>query len=166
MDHRPGRPRGLVSRSVVAAGIFAVVVVPGWILGDMSERRTGNGLIDLVVTCGWTGVAVYLLAPRSSYRRRDAVLGLVPLLGWYLSALMAWRVALLPYRDWEPRGDELWRARWLTGELVGFWRSDPLPTASARRSGKVGASGTPVSPKPLERSSGTRTRGAKGGTGR
>ena len=57
------------------------------------------------------------------------MLGLVPLLGWYLTALMSWRVALLPYRDWEPRGDELWRARWLTGELVGFWRSDPLPAA-------------------------------------
>ena len=139
MEHRPGSPRGLVSRSIVAAGIFAVVVVPGWVLGDLSEHWTGNGLIDLVVTCGWTGVAVYLLAPRSSYRRRDAVLGLVPLFGWYLTALMAWRVALLPYRDWEPRGDELWRARWLTGELVGFWRADPLPAAARRRRQRVRA---------------------------
>jgi len=136
MDHRPGPPRGLVSRSVVAAGIFALVVVPGWTLGDLAERRTGNGLMDWLVTCGWVGVAVFVLAPRSSYRRRDAVLGLVPLFGWYLTAVMAWRVALLPYRDWEPRADELWRARWLSGELVGFWRSDP-PRASASRTRAV-----------------------------
>jgi hypothetical protein len=132
MDRRPGPPRGLVSRSLVAVGIFAAVVVPGWTLGDLFERWTGNGLADWLVTCGWTAAAVFVLAPRSSYRRRDAVLGLVPLLGWYLTALMSWRVALLPYRDWEPRGDELWRARWLTGGLIGFWRSDPVPAAPRR----------------------------------
>jgi hypothetical protein len=159
MDHRPGPPRGLVSRSLVAVGIFAVVVVPGWTLGDLSERWTGNGLVDWLVTCGWTAVAVYVLAPRSSYRRRDAVLGLVPLLGWYLAALMAWRVALLPYRDWEPRGDELWRARWLTGDLVGFWRSDPVPAPPGRRPQKLPAS--------VQKTRGAGdARGAKGGTGR
>jgi hypothetical protein len=126
----------------VAAGIFAVVIVPGWTLGDLSERWTGSGLTDWLVTCGWTAVAVFVLAPRSSYRRRDAVLGLVPLLGWYLTALMSWRVALLPYRDWEPRADELWRARWLTGDLVGFWRSDPLPATSRRRPQKMARGGT------------------------
>ena len=171
MDHRPGPPRGLVSRSLVAAGVFAVVVVPGWTLGDLAERWTGNGLVDWLVTCGWTAVAVYVLAPRSSYRRRDAVLGLVPLLGWYLTALMSWRVALLPYRDWEPRADELWRARWLTGELVGFWRSDPsgaAPPARARpaqvehqcrqsaRNSAVRHWSVPVA----------QNSGAKGGTGR
>src|SRR5215212_1655431 len=103
MHRRPARPRGLVSRSVVAAAVFAAAVVPGWTLGDLAERWTGTGLLDWLVTCGWSGAAVYLLAPRSSYRRRDAVLGLVPLLGWYLTALMCWRMALLPYRDWEPR---------------------------------------------------------------
>src|SRR5687767_13920799 len=137
MDHRPGPPRGLVSRSLVAVGIFAVVVVPGWTLGDLVEHRTGNGLADWLVTGGWTAVAVYVLAPRSSYRRRDAVLGLVPLLGWYLTALVSRRVALLPHRDWEPRADELWRARWLTGELVGFWRADPMPAAPRRRPRKA-----------------------------
>jgi hypothetical protein len=132
MDHRPGPPRGLVSRSFVAAAVFAAVVVPGWTLGDLAERWTGNGLLDWFVTCGWTAAAVWFLAPRTSYRRRDAVLGLVPLLGWYLTALMAWRVALAPYRDWEPRGDELWRARWLSGDLVGYWRADPHPPAPRR----------------------------------
>jgi hypothetical protein len=133
MDRRGAPPRGLVSRSVLAAAVFAVVVVPGWTFGDLTERWTGNGLLDWLVTCGWCAAAVWVLAPRTSYRRRDALLGLVPLLGWYLTALMAWRVALLPYRDWEPRADELWRARWLTGDLVGYWRADPLPVPPRRR---------------------------------
>jgi hypothetical protein len=123
-------PRGLVGRSLVAAAVFAAAVVPGWTLGDLAERWTGNGFLDWLITCAWCGAAVYVLGPRASYRRRDAWLGLVPLFGWYLVALMSWRVALLPYRDWEPRADELWRARWLTGDLIGYWRCDasaPVP---------------------------------------
>jgi hypothetical protein len=124
MDRRTSLPRGLVGRAVLAVGIFAAAVVPGWTLGDLAERWTGWALLDWFVTCAWTAVAVYVLAPHSSYRRRDGWLALLPLLGWYLVSVMSWRVALLPYRDWEPRGDELWRARWLTGDLIGYWRTD------------------------------------------
>ncbi|MCA2217232.1 hypothetical protein [Jidongwangia harbinensis] len=131
MDHRPA-PRGLVSRSLLAAGIFAAAVVPGWTLGDLAERWTGSGLLDWLVMSVWSAVAVAVLGPLSSYRRRDAGLGLVPLVGWYLIALMSWRVALLPYRDWEPRSDELWRARWHTGDLVGYWRVDQAPARDRR----------------------------------
>jgi hypothetical protein len=102
-------------------------------MGNLAERWTGWALLDLVVTGAWSAAAVYALAPRGSYRHRDAVAGLVPLVGWYLTCVLSWRVALLPYRDWEPRPDELWRARWLTGDLVGFWRSDPLPAAARPR---------------------------------
>ena len=144
MDRRGVAPRGLVSRSVIAAAVFAAVVVPGWTFGDLTERWTGNGLLDWLVTCGWCAAAVWLLAPRSSYRRRDAVLGLVPLLGWYLTALMAWRVALLPYRDWEPRADELWRARWLTGDLIGYWRCDS--TAPPQRRVRAGTARSAARP--------------------
>jgi hypothetical protein len=135
MDSSQATPRGLVSRSLIAAGLFAASVVPGWTLGEFAERFTGWMLLDWFVTCGWSAAAVYLLAPRGSYRHRDAVLGLVPVVGWYLTCVLSWRVALLPYRDWEPRADELWRARWLTGELLGFWRADPLPPPVVRRSG-------------------------------
>ena len=126
MDRRSARPRGLVSRALIAAAVFAAAVVPGWTLGDLTEHWTGVGLLDWLVTCGWSGAAVFALAPWGSYRKRDAVLGVVPLYGWYLTAVLSWRVALLPLRDWEPRDDELWRARWLTGDLVGYWRADPL----------------------------------------
>jgi hypothetical protein len=124
MDRTSVPPRGLVSRSVLAVGVFAVAVVPGWTLGDLAEGWTGWNLLDWFVTCAWNGAAVYGLAPYASYRRRDTLLGVVPLVGWYLISVLAWRVALMPYRDWEPRGEELWRARWLTGDLIGYWRVD------------------------------------------
>jgi len=106
---------------MLAVGLFAVAVVPGWTLGGLAERWTGSQVFDWLVTLGWSAAGIRVLAPYGSYRRRDAWLGLVPLLGWYLLCVLAWRVALLPYRDWEPRADELWRARWLTGDLMGFW---------------------------------------------
>jgi hypothetical protein len=133
MDRRSSSPRGLVGRSVLAVGVFAVAVLPGWTLGDLAERWTGWGLLDWLVTCAWTAAVVGVLGPYSSYRRRDAWLGLVPLFGWYLVGVLSWRVALLPYRDWEPRGDELWRARWLTGDLIGYWRADRAPAARDER---------------------------------
>ncbi|HET9518966.1 MAG TPA: hypothetical protein VFO77_14690 [Actinoplanes sp.] len=138
-DERRATPRGLVSRSLIAATVFAAAVVPGWTLGELVERWTGWVLLDFTVTTGWSAVAVYVLAPYASYRRRDALLALVPLLGWYLTCVLSWRVALLPYRDWEPRADELWRARWCAGDLVGFWRAEPLPVPTRRSRNARGA---------------------------
>ncbi|HEY7273699.1 MAG TPA: hypothetical protein VH502_13285 [Actinoplanes sp.] len=133
MERTTAKPRGLTSRSVLAVGIFAAAVVPGWTVGDVAARWTGSPALDWLVTLGWSAAAIRVLAPYASYRRRDAWMGLVPLLGWYLLCVLAWRVALVPFRDWEPRGDELWRARWLTGDLIGFWRVDPAPTLTAGR---------------------------------
>ncbi len=127
------RPRGLVVRALLAATVFALAVVPAWALGDAVEHWTGRPALDWLVTCALSGAAVAALAPYGSYRRRDAVLGLAPLYGWYLIAVLAWRVALLPLRDWEPRPDELWRARWLTGDLIGHWRADQVPPPAPHR---------------------------------
>lgn len=130
---RRASPRGPVRRSLIAALLFAAAVVPGWTLGGLTQLWTGSALLDWLVTGAWTALAVRLLAPLASYRPRDAWLGLVPLYNWYLVCVLGWRVALLPYRDWEPREDELWRARWLTGDQIGFWRTDPLPAGAERR---------------------------------
>lgn len=125
-------PRGLVARAFLAVLLFAAAVVPAWTLGDLAEDWTGWGLLDWLVTCAGNAVAVRLLAPLGSYRPRDAWLGLIPIYGWYVTCVLCWRVALLPYRDWEPREDELWRARWLTGDLLGYWRVDALPSKRIR----------------------------------
>ena len=127
-------PRGLVARATIAAALFAVAVVPGWTFGDLAEQRTGWPVLDWLITCGWSGLAIAGYAPWSSYRRRDGWLGAVPLYGWYLAGILSWRLALLPYRDWEPRPDEQWRARWLTGDLLGYWRVEVArPLTGARR---------------------------------
>lgn len=136
--YRPGMeratlPRGLVGRSLIAAVLFAVAVVPGWTLGGLIESWTGQGLLDWLVTGAWSGLAVRVLAPYASYRPRDGWLGVVPLYGWYLTCVLCWRVALLPFRDWEPRADEMARARWLTGDLLGYWRADAGPVRVATR---------------------------------
>ncbi|WP_189328794.1 hypothetical protein [Actinoplanes ianthinogenes] len=131
------RPRGLTARAGLAAGLFALAVVPGWTLGDLAEHATGWPALDWLITCGWCGLAVAGYAPGTSYRARDGLAGAIPLYGWYLAGVLSWRLALLPYRDWEPRRDELWRARWLTGDLVGHWRIEQLtsarPLAASRR---------------------------------
>ena len=46
---RSAPPRGLTARSLVAVSVFAAAVVPGWVLGDLTERVTGNGLLDWLI---------------------------------------------------------------------------------------------------------------------
>ena len=121
---RRATPRGLIARATIAAALFAVAVLPGWTIGDLVEQRTARPVLDWLITCGWSGLAVAGFAPWASYRRRDGWLGAVPLYGWYLAGILSWRLALLPLRDWEPRPDEQWQARWLTGDLLGYWRAE------------------------------------------
>ncbi|OJF12280.1 hypothetical protein BG844_21410 [Couchioplanes caeruleus subsp. caeruleus] len=68
---------------------------------------------------------VVWLAPKVSYRRRDAVLA-----PWVL-LIVAWRITSLPYRDWPPRDDEVPRAKYIRAtefgtswkpEYTGLWR--------------------------------------------
>ena len=135
-------PRGLTARCIAAAGVFIAAVLPGWLLAEQIESWTAQPLLGWLCSSGWTAAAVVVLAPRVSYRRRDAVLGAVPVVGWYLVCVLAWRAALLPLRDWEPRSDELWRARWLPGEEhVGLWRADSRRTPPRR----------PAQRRPLQR---------------
>jgi hypothetical protein len=49
--------------------------------------------------------------PYISYRKRDCLLLLVPLWGFAYAWQLGWRLALLPYRDWRPREDEMTAAR-------------------------------------------------------
>jgi len=63
------------------------------------------------------------LAPKVSYRRRDALWWLSGLGGFYVWFVVAWRLAYLPHRDWPPRDDELPHAVYLReSPHVGVWR--------------------------------------------
>jgi hypothetical protein len=135
MSREEPRPRGPLLRSSIAAALFGAAVLPGWLLAELVESWTGWTAVGWLLSSAWTGAATFWGAGHVSLRRRDAAWGLVPLLGWYVVCVVAWRLALLPLRDWEPRADELWRARWLTGpEHAGMWRADRLRTPVARHS--------------------------------
>ncbi|GGJ96021.1 hypothetical protein GCM10010123_27420 [Pilimelia anulata] len=88
-------------------------------VGIYVEDVTGGFVAVLVGGSIIPALFLYRAAPRVSYRRRDALLG--PL-GIGLVPTVAWRLALLPHRDWRPRPDELRRARWLTDPRhAGTW---------------------------------------------
>ena len=79
----------------------------GWssvsfILRELVEARFGpvGPLADLSAVAVPMAATAWL-APYASYRRRDALLWLVGP-GIYVFAVIAWRVALAPYRDWQP----------------------------------------------------------------
>lgn len=106
---------------MIAALLVLGVVLPSLIIRELIEATMGTGpLADL----GWIAVPVAAtawLAPRVSYRRRDALLWLVGP-GLFIFAVIAWRLAFLPYRDWTPRPDEASRIRWLRDpQHAGLW---------------------------------------------
>jgi hypothetical protein len=122
-DDAPGShpPLGRVPRTLIAALLVLGVTVPSLVIRELIEARMGNGPLADV---GWIAVPIATtawLAPRASYRRRDALLWLVGP-GIYIFTVIAWRLAFLPYRDWTPRPDEASRVRWLRNpQHAGMW---------------------------------------------
>ncbi|MEV4654662.1 hypothetical protein [Micromonospora sp. NPDC049301] len=112
-------------RTALAAAMVVAVVVPSLLVREVIEVRFGHGpAADLSAIVVPVAVTAWL-APRASYRRRDALLWVVGP-GIYIFAVIAWRLALAPYRDWKPRPEEVPRMRWLRGpEHAGMWY---LPT--------------------------------------
>ncbi|MGW4154176.1 hypothetical protein ACWEDF_13600 [Micromonospora chersina] len=115
-------------RTFITALLVLGVVVPSILIRELIEGAMGSGpLADL----GWVAVpmaATAWLAPRASYRRRDALWWLAGGFGLYIFVVIAWRVAFMPYRDWPPRPDEASRVRWLRdSQRAGLWC---LPTAA------------------------------------
>ncbi|MGW3601668.1 hypothetical protein [Micromonospora sp. NPDC005161] len=118
-------PLGRRSRKLFAAAIVIAVIVPSMVSRELMEARFGRGPRADLSAIAVPVVVTAWLAPRASYRRRDALLWLVGPGVWIL-AVIAWRLALLPYRDWKPRPEEVPRMRWLSGpEYAGMW---DLPT--------------------------------------
>ncbi|WP_406077790.1 hypothetical protein [Micromonospora sp. NBC_00858] len=114
-------PLGRRPRAVCAAAIVLAVIVPSLVIRDLAEARFGDGpMADFSMIALPVAVTAWL-APRASYRRRDALLWLVGP-GIYIFAVIAWRLAFAPYRDWTPRPDEVSRMRWRRGpDHAGLW---------------------------------------------
>lgn len=118
-DTAPG-PRSHGLRLLLAALIDAAVLLASFVVFWLVDAQTGReslaraaALLPLLAFTAW-------LAPRVSYRRRDALLVLV---AGYVVFVIAWRLAYLPYRDWRPRPDEVTHARWsATPDQAGTWR--------------------------------------------
>ncbi|MGW0213221.1 hypothetical protein ACWDXH_02380 [Micromonospora chokoriensis] len=113
----PGRRR----RAVFTAAMVLAVLIPSVILRELIESRSGSGPVADLSAIAVPMAATAWLAPYASYRRRDALLWLVGP-GVYVFSVIAWRLALSPYRDWRPRPEELPRVRWSRDpERAGTW---------------------------------------------
>ncbi|MDX6744869.1 hypothetical protein [Actinocorallia sp. A-T 12471] len=53
----------------------------------------------------WPLAILLVVLPWVGYRRRDALLYVIPLYGWALFAKAAWRLTALRTPDWPPRDD-------------------------------------------------------------
>ena len=105
------RPRPVLLRLAYTIVIVVVLFGVPWLVGEASRRAIGGAAghwppptLVLVVLGG-------LVASQVSYRWRDGLLLLIPIVGIFYLWLFAWRLALLPYRDWPPRPNEAahWR---------------------------------------------------------
>jgi hypothetical protein len=105
-----GPPRKPILRVLIAGLLGFAVVAPAATLATVFDDASG-GVSVLRGLATWLTFALPMawLAPKVSYRRRDALLG--PL---FLRTVV-WRIAFLPHRDWTPRADEVPPVRYLRG---------------------------------------------------
>ncbi|MGI5524771.1 hypothetical protein ACQEUX_28085 [Micromonospora sp. CA-259024] len=114
-------PLGRRPRTVFTAAMVLAVLVPAVIIRELMEARFGRGPMADLSAITVPVAATAWLAPYASYRRRDALLWLVGP-GIYVFTVIAWRLALAPYRDWRPRPEEVPRMRWSRDpEHAGLW---------------------------------------------
>ncbi|MET7403334.1 hypothetical protein ABZS66_58660 [Dactylosporangium sp. NPDC005572] len=96
------RPAAL--RFAIAA-VLVALVVGSWlglrhgVVIPTFGRTPAGDVLSIVAPALLTMIA----APLVGYRRRDALLWVIPPLGLALAARLAWRIALLPRRDWVDR---------------------------------------------------------------
>ena len=119
MPELTGTPRSHGLRVLLATLLHAVVLSGAFLL---QEVITSDLVRDATLTSLLIGLTAWL-APKVSYRRRDALWWLTGLGGLWLFFVVAWRLAYLPYKDWPPRDDELARVVYRRQPPhVGVWR--------------------------------------------
>jgi hypothetical protein len=112
-----GPPRKPILRVLLAGLLEFAVVAPAATLATVIDDAGGGNLLRGLATWLIFAVPMAWLAPKVSYRRRDALIG--PL----FFHIVAWRIAFLPHRDWAPRYDEVAQARYLREpQHAGIWQ--------------------------------------------
>jgi len=131
----PRRPRAIAVRVLIAGLIDLFAFSAANFVADLVGHATGRTGLFLPVSYVLLAPFVAWLAPKVSYRRRDA------LFAPWAFLIVAWRVAYLPYRDWAPRDDEAAQAHYLRAaefgrawdpEYAGLWRLLPAMSHSSR----------------------------------
>ncbi|SNS54953.1 hypothetical protein [Actinoplanes regularis] len=118
-------PRKYLTRVLLAGLLGLALLGPAGALSLVVEDATGNHTLGGLAAWLFSAPFVVWLAPKVSYRRRDALLG-----PWMLG-IIAWRISYLPYHDWSPRDDQVsltqclreaeFGAEWRP-EYAGLWR--------------------------------------------
>lgn len=114
---RPARFTGGLLALAVMYGPQATFLDGTSNLSNMTKVG-GLGYIDLVGAAVFlaTAVLALLTLPLVSYRRIDfLIIAFVPVWGWIVTWRLGWRLALLPWRDWQPRYDEVPYTRYVPG---------------------------------------------------
>lgn len=96
----PTRPRPFWLR-VIAFGAMAAAI--GFVQNAIDDLPRPWSYL---VASACLGLPIALIAPRVSYRRRDALWALFPVAAYFVLVSFGWRLTYLPYRNWLPRPDE------------------------------------------------------------
>jgi hypothetical protein len=93
-------PRPTWQRLLLAAGGLALV----WVAVNLLALTGRTGFF---LAAGLQLAIVPGTASRVSYRPVDVLFMFIPVYNLFFQCRIAWRLAYLPYRDWEPRADEV-----------------------------------------------------------
>ncbi|MET0493186.1 MAG: hypothetical protein ABW000_08660 [Actinoplanes sp.] len=130
MPEQSAPPRTHAMRTLLAAVIDVGAIACFLVLGEAVTALTRSDLAGdatsillLMSLTGW-------LAPKVSYRRRDALWWITGVGGLWLFLIIAWRLAYLPHKDWPPRDDELPHAVYLREPpYAGVWEDGRTATS-------------------------------------
>jgi hypothetical protein len=102
---------------------LVTVLLGGWLAARhfVILALIDDGPLTDVLSLVYPMILTALLTPLVSYRCRDAAAWLIPPLALVLVFRVAWRLSLLPLRDWPPRPGEIDRVIPIAGS-DGHWR--------------------------------------------
>ena len=112
--------------AVIDVGAIAGFLVLGEAVTALARSDVAGDVTSILLLMSLTA----WLAPKVSYRRRDAFWWITGVGGLWLFPILAWRLAYLPHKDWPPRDDELPHAVYLREpSYAGVWQDGRTATS-------------------------------------